>query len=89
MKDFITKISSRKFLLALAAFLASVGTSVAGLSSGNTTIATVGIICTVMSAAIYAGVEAYVDAASIKSSTTATTNTNVTSMVTKNDTTVA
>lgn len=60
--DIIRKLTSRKFWLALAAGLASIGTSIAGLTSGDDTIATVGIVCTVASAAIYAAAEAYVDA---------------------------
>lgn len=60
--DIVRKLTSRKFWLALAAGLASIGTSIAGLTSGDDTIATVGIVCTVASAAIYAAAEAYVDA---------------------------
>lgn len=59
--DWKRKLSSRKFWLAVAAALASIGASVAGITGGNETVATVGIICTVASAAIYAGCEAYVD----------------------------
>lgn len=61
-EDIVRKLTSRKFWLALAAGLASIGTSIAGLQSGNETVATVGIVCTVASAAIYAAAEAYVDA---------------------------
>lgn len=61
-EDIIRKLTSRKFWIAVAATLASIGTSIAGISSNNETIATVGIVCTVASAAIYAGAEAYVDA---------------------------
>lgn len=61
-EDIIRKLTSRKFWLAVAAALASIGTSIAGLTSGNETITTVGIVCTVVSAAIYAAAEAYVDA---------------------------
>lgn len=60
-EDIIRKLTSRKFWLALAAGLASIGTSIAGLQSGNDTVATVGIVCTVASAAIYAAAEAYCD----------------------------
>lgn len=60
--DIIRKLTSRKFWLAIAAMLASIATSIAGITSANDTIATVGIICSVASAAIYAGAEAYVDA---------------------------
>lgn len=61
-EDIIRKLTSRKFWIAVAAFLASVGASVAGIQTENTTIATVGIVCSVASAAIYAAAEAYVDA---------------------------
>ena len=57
--------SSRKFLLSAAAFLGSVAASIAGIATDNKTIATIGIVCGVLSAAIYAACEAYVDAASL------------------------
>lgn len=85
MNTFIQKITSRKFIIAVAAFLASLGTGISGVSTGNQTLATVGLVCTVMSAAIYAASEAYVDAASVKSSTNATVTTTTT--VKKSDTT--
>lgn len=59
----MNKLTSRKFWISVAAFLGSIGASVAGLAVGNDTVATVGIVCSVLSAAIYAGAEAYVDAA--------------------------
>ena len=59
----MNKLLSRKFILSLAAFLGSIGTSIVGLRVENETIATVGIICTVLSAAIYSATEAYIDAA--------------------------
>lgn len=58
MKD---KFKSRKFLLAVAAFLGSIGTSIAGLATACPQVATVGIICAIVSSAIYAACEAYVD----------------------------
>ena len=58
-----SKFTSRKFLICLAAFLGSIGTSVAALNTDNQSIATVGIVCAVASAAIYAACEAWVDAA--------------------------
>lgn len=61
-QDIIRKLTSRKFWIAVAATLASIGASIAGITTSNETIATVGVICTVASAAIYAGAEAYVDA---------------------------
>lgn len=56
------KFMSRKFLICLAAFLGSIGTSIASLNTGNQAVATVGIVCAVASAAIYAACEAWVDA---------------------------
>lgn len=66
------KLKSRKFWLATAAGLASVGASIAGLASANEAVATVGLVCTVTSAAIYAAAEAYVDGKSVASNTTST-----------------
>lgn len=67
-EEMLRKLTSRKFWLALAAMLGSIGTSIAGLQSGNDTVAAVGVIASVLSAAIYAGAEAYVDAARMKDS---------------------
>lgn len=53
---------SRKFLISAAAFLGSIGASITGMVINNEVISTIGIICTVVSAAIYAAAEAYVDA---------------------------
>lgn len=63
MKTMIRKLTSRKFWICVAAFLASVATSVTGLQSNNQIVASIGIICSIISAAIYASAEAYVDAA--------------------------
>lgn len=57
------KLASRKFWAAVAAFLLSLSTSIAGMSSNNPTIVIFGTICGVASAAIYAAAEAYVDGA--------------------------
>lgn len=57
----MTRFTSRKFLLCLAAFLGSIGTSIAALHTDNQRVASVGIVCAILSAAIYAMVEAYVD----------------------------
>ncbi len=65
-EEFVRKLTSRKFWLALAAMLGSIGASIAGLQSGNDTVTAVGIVASVLSAAIYAGAEAYVDAARLK-----------------------
>lgn len=67
-EELIRKLTSRKFWLALAAMLGSIGASIAGLQSGNDTVTAVGIVASVLSAAIYAGAEAYVDAARLKDS---------------------
>ncbi len=65
-EELIRKLTSRKFWLALAAMLGSIGASMAGLQSGNDTVTAVGVIASVLSAAIYAGAEAYVAAARVK-----------------------
>jgi hypothetical protein len=57
----MSKLKSRKFWICVAAFLASIGTSVAGLKSDNEIVASVGITCTIASSAIYAFAEAWVD----------------------------
>ena len=46
------KLTSRKFWICVAAMLASIATSISGLHSGNEVIATIGVICGVISAAI-------------------------------------
>lgn len=63
--DLINKITSRKFWICVAAFLGSVATSISGIATGNQTIATIGVIAGVLSAAIYAAAEAYVDAKAV------------------------
>lgn len=55
------KLKSRKFWLMMAAVLASLGTGISGIIQDNQVITIVGSCLTVLSAAIYAGVEAYVD----------------------------
>ena len=74
------KFKSRKFWVCVAAALASLGTSIAGIASSNEIIAGVGIVCTVISTAIYAFCEAWVDASSASATTTSkvTTTTTVT-----------
>lgn len=68
-----SKFTSRKFWIAVAAFLASLGSSIAGFATQNETLAWVGIICTTLSAAIYAASEAYVDGHREASNTTSVT----------------
>lgn len=69
-EDVVRKLSSRKFWIALAAFLASVGTSISGIATDNAAVATTGIVCTVLSAAIYQAAESYVDGKSAGSEQT-------------------
>ena len=40
---YLTKISSRKFIIAVAAFLASLGAGITGISTGDQKLAAVGI----------------------------------------------
>ena len=56
------KWTSRKFWLAVASFLGSVGTSIAGLTTDNKYVTTVGVICAIVSTAIYQVCETIVDA---------------------------
>lgn len=65
-----SKLTSRKFWISVAAFLASIATSISGLAVSDSKIVMVGIVCGVLSAAIYAAAEAYVDSAHVSSSTT-------------------
>ena len=74
-QELLTKLKSRKFWLTVAAFLASVATSITGLTTSNTTLAEAGIICGAISTAIYAAAEAYVDASANNANTTTTTTT--------------
>lgn len=60
------KLTSRKFWICVAAFLASVATSIAGLSTGNETVLVIGSVCGILSAAIYAFCEAWVDGKAVK-----------------------
>jgi hypothetical protein len=55
------KLKSRKFWLCVAAFLASIGTSIAGLHTDNTTVTAIGMICTILATATYAFCEAWID----------------------------
>lgn len=71
----VDKFLSRKFLISIAASLGSIGTSIAGLAIAEPTIAAVGIICTVLSAAIYSATEAWVDQAAASTNSTSTVKT--------------
>lgn len=66
MNDIKRKLTSRKFWLAVAAFLGSIGTSIAGLATACPQVATAGIICAIVSTAIYQAAEAYVDGENVE-----------------------
>lgn len=59
------KLTSRKFWICVAAFLASVATSISGMATDNQTITIIGTICGILSAAIYAFCEAWVDSKAV------------------------
>lgn len=61
-----TKLTSRKFWMCVAAFLASVATSISGLVTDNQTVAIVGTVAGILSAAIYSFCEAWVDAKAVR-----------------------
>jgi len=64
--DWKQKLSSRKFWICVAAFLGSVAASIAGLCTSNQIVAGIGIVSGVLSAAIYAFCEAWVDKNAVK-----------------------
>ena len=57
-----SKLKSRKFWMSVAAFLGSLSASIAGFASGEKWITITGVVCGMLSAAVYAAVEAYTDA---------------------------
>ena len=61
-----SKLTSRKFWLSVAAFLGSVAVSISGIVTDNQTITIIGTVCGILSAAIYAAAEAYVDGKAVK-----------------------
>lgn len=63
------KWASRKFWICVAAFLGSIGTSIAALHTGNEIVSGIGIVCAIVSAAIYAFCEAWVDGKAVQSKT--------------------
>lgn len=65
-EDIVRKLTSRKFWLCTAAFLGSVAASIAGITTNNQTVAIIGTVCGVVSAAIYAAAEQAIDAARLK-----------------------
>lgn len=62
----MSKLTSRKFWISVAAFLASIATSISGLVTDNQTVTIVGVVCGILSAAIYAAAEAYVDGKAVE-----------------------
>ena len=60
------KLSSRKFWICVASFLASIATSIAGIKTDNETVLIIGTICGVLSAALYSFCEAWVDSNATK-----------------------
>ena len=55
------KLKSRKFWICVAAFLGSIATSITGICTSNQTVIVIGTVCGILSAAIYAFCEAWVD----------------------------
>lgn len=77
--EIIQKLTSRKFWMAVAAFLGSIGGSITGMATGQEWLAIAGLVCSVLSVAIGAGCEAYVDGkreSSTVTSTSITASTN-------------
>lgn len=60
------KWKSRKFWLAVATFLGSVGTSITGLATDNKYVVTIGIICSVLATGIYQVCESIIDVAHLE-----------------------
>lgn len=63
--DWKQKLSSRKFWICVAAFLGSIATSIAGIATSNQTVIVIGTVCGILSAAIYAFCEAWVDSKAV------------------------
>ena len=58
-----SKLTSRKFWMSVAAFLGSIAASIAGIVTSEKWVTITGVVCGMLSAAIYAAVEAYTDGA--------------------------
>ena len=61
----MNKLTSRKFWICVAAFLASIATSISGLVTDNQTVLIIGTVAGILSAAIYAFCEAWVDSRAV------------------------
>lgn len=66
------KLMSRKFWVAVAAALGSIGTGITGLVIGDLDLTKLGASLLVLSGGIYAFCEAYVDGKSLSANTTTT-----------------
>jgi hypothetical protein len=64
-EDFKKKLTSRKFWICVAAFLGSVATSISGIVTDNQYVIAIGVTAGVLSAAIYAFCEAWVDSKAV------------------------
>lgn len=62
----MNKLTSRKFWICVAAFLGSIATSISGIVTDNQTIIIMGTVCGIISAAIYAFCEAWVDSKAVE-----------------------
>lgn len=70
--------------MAVAAFLASIGTSIGAFVTDNGPVAAVGVVCAMLSAAIYAAAEAYVDGQGLQSNAATTVTTKTISATSSN-----
>lgn len=61
------KLTSRKFWICVAAFLGSIAASISGIVTDNQTVIIIGTVCGILSAAIYAFCEAWVDGKAVNS----------------------
>lgn len=61
-----SKLSSRKFWICVAAFLGSIAASISGIVTDNQTVIVIGTVCGILSAAIYAFCEAWVDGKAVE-----------------------
>ena len=69
-EQIIQKLTSRKFWIAVAVALASIGSGIAGIATSNDFLMGAGLFCTILAAAIYQACEAYVDGKSVASEQT-------------------
>ena len=62
----MNKLLSRKFWICVAAFLGRVAASISGIVTSNQTVIVIGTVCGILSAAIYAFCEAWVDGKAVE-----------------------